>query len=50
VGGDVTILVRLAATIVEFDPRFEIMPGAKARGDVAAVQPHGAKFGKVVAE
>jgi alkyl sulfatase BDS1-like metallo-beta-lactamase superfamily hydrolase len=28
--GDVSILAKLAATMVEFDPRFEIMPGTKA--------------------
>lgn len=31
--GDITILARLAATMVEFDPRFEIMPGTKARAE-----------------
>jgi hypothetical protein len=30
VEGDVSILAKLAATMVEFDPRFEIMPGTKA--------------------
>ncbi len=29
--GDVSILTKLAATMVDFDPRFEIMPGTKAR-------------------
>ena len=29
--GDVGILKQLAATMVDFDPRFEIMPGTKAR-------------------
>jgi alkyl sulfatase BDS1-like metallo-beta-lactamase superfamily hydrolase len=28
--GDVSILAKLASTMVEFDPRFEIMPGTKA--------------------
>jgi hypothetical protein len=28
--GDISILAKLAATMVEFDPRFEIMPGTKA--------------------
>ena len=32
VEGDVTILAKLAATMVDFDPRFEVMPGTKARG------------------
>lgn len=31
VQGDVGILKKLAATMVDFDPRFEIMPGTKAR-------------------
>lgn len=31
VEGDVSILQKLAATMVDFDPRFEIMPGTKAR-------------------
>ena len=32
VQGDVTILKQLASTFVDFDPRFEIMPGTKAKG------------------
>jgi alkyl sulfatase BDS1-like metallo-beta-lactamase superfamily hydrolase len=32
VQGDVNILKQLAATMVDFDPRFEIMPGTKAPG------------------
>ena len=31
VQGDASILTQLASTMVEFDPRFEIMPGTKAR-------------------
>ena len=30
VEGDPTILAKLAATMVDFDPRFEVMPGTKA--------------------
>jgi alkyl sulfatase BDS1-like metallo-beta-lactamase superfamily hydrolase len=30
VTGDVSILAKLASTMIEFDPRFEIMPGTKA--------------------
>jgi len=30
VEGDVSILKKLASTMIEFDPRFEIMPGTKA--------------------
>jgi hypothetical protein len=29
--GDVGILAQLASTMLDFDPRFEIMPGTKAR-------------------
>src|SRR6478609_7082145 len=32
VQGDASILNQLASTMVDFDPRFEIMPGTKARG------------------
>jgi alkyl sulfatase BDS1-like metallo-beta-lactamase superfamily hydrolase len=32
VQGDVTILKQLASTLVDFDPRFEIMPGTRAAG------------------
>ena len=32
VEGDASILKQLASTMVDFDPRFEIMPGTKARG------------------
>ena len=31
VDGDVSILKELASTMVDFDPRFEIMPGTKAK-------------------
>jgi hypothetical protein len=36
--GDAGILKHLASTMVDFDPRFEIMPGTKARG-VEMVKP-----------
>ncbi|HEY6860641.1 MAG TPA: alkyl sulfatase dimerization domain-containing protein [Pseudolabrys sp.] len=32
VQGDASILNQLASTMIDFDPRFEIMPGTKARG------------------
>jgi hypothetical protein len=35
VEGDTRILKQLASTMVDFDPRFEIMPGTKAAGVVA---------------
>ena len=31
VQGDAKILKQLAATMIDFDPRFEIMPGTKAK-------------------
>ena len=41
VEGDVSILKKLASTMVDFDPRFEIMPGTKARKtDVAKADPY----------
>ncbi len=33
--GDVSLLAKLAATMVDFDPRFEILPGTRARGGAA---------------
>ena len=35
IDGDAGILKQLATTVVEFDPRFEIMPGTKARPPTA---------------
>ena len=32
VQGDASILKKLAATMVDFDPRFEILPGTKLAG------------------
>jgi len=40
VDGDVGVLVKLASTIVNFDPRFQIMPGTKVRE--IAIPPAGA--------
>ena len=50
--GDITILAKLAATMVEFDPRFEIMPGTKARADdeKAADAAFEAPVGAAIAE
>jgi alkyl sulfatase BDS1-like metallo-beta-lactamase superfamily hydrolase len=39
VDGDASILKQLASTMVDFDPRFEIMPGTKTRGVVAQEDP-----------
>jgi alkyl sulfatase BDS1-like metallo-beta-lactamase superfamily hydrolase len=36
VEGDASVLEKLASTFVDFDPRFEIMAGTKARGTVVA--------------
>ena len=37
--------------MVDFDPRFEIMPGTKARGPaVAHVDPYEAELGKAIPE
>ena len=49
--GDASILKQLASTMVDFDPRFEIMPGSKARTpEVAAVDPYEAVPGRIIAE
>ncbi|MBS0251188.1 MAG: MBL fold metallo-hydrolase [Proteobacteria bacterium] len=36
VDGDASILAKLAATMVDFDPRFEIMPGTHGKAEVVA--------------
>ncbi len=49
--GDVSVLAKLAATMVDFDPRFEIMPGTRgADVSVAATNPYEAVPEKVIAE
>jgi alkyl sulfatase BDS1-like metallo-beta-lactamase superfamily hydrolase len=51
VQGDVSILQKLAATMVSFDPRFEIMPGTKQRGaQVARNDAFEAVTGKTISE
>jgi alkyl sulfatase BDS1-like metallo-beta-lactamase superfamily hydrolase len=50
VEGDPAILAKLAATMVDFDPRFEVMPGTKQTAEVAAVDPFEALTGKTIAE
>ena len=51
VDGDVTILAKLAATMVDFDPRFEIMPGTKARKEnVQHAEAYEAVPGKSIPE
>ena len=48
--GDVAILGQLGALMVEFDPRFEIMPGTKGRTELAAVPAFGGDIGAAVPE
>ncbi|MCA9285268.1 MAG: MBL fold metallo-hydrolase [Phycisphaerales bacterium] len=51
VQGDVGILARLASTMVDFDPRFEIMPGTKGRTpQLAHADPYEAIPTKPIAE
>ena len=51
VSGDVSVLGKLASTMVDFDPRFEIMPGTKAReGQSAKIDPYRAIPGKSIPE
>jgi alkyl sulfatase BDS1-like metallo-beta-lactamase superfamily hydrolase len=40
VEGDASVLEQLASIMVDFDPRFEIMPGTKAGGVVAKEDPY----------
>ena len=50
VEGDVTLLAQLAATMVDFDPRFEILPGTLARTEIPAHGPYEAVPGRVSVE
>jgi alkyl sulfatase BDS1-like metallo-beta-lactamase superfamily hydrolase len=51
VEGDATILAKLGATMVDFDPRFPIMPGTQLRPtEVPAVDPYAVDFGGPVPE
>lgn len=51
VEGDVSVLGKLAATMVEFDPRFEILPGTKSRAsDIIKAKPYEAVPGKTIVE
>jgi hypothetical protein len=40
VEGDASILKQLASTMVEFDPRFEIMPGTRGKIVLAREDPY----------
>jgi alkyl sulfatase BDS1-like metallo-beta-lactamase superfamily hydrolase len=48
--GDIGILQRLASTMVDFDPRFEIMPGTKAGATVAKTDPYQVEPRQTIAE
>ena len=51
VEGDASILKQLASTMVEFDPRFEIMPGTKSKTVLAKEDPYEAEdIGQPIAE
>ncbi len=50
VQGDISVLAKLAATMVDFDPRFEIMPGTKAGSAVVKHDPYEAVTGTPAAE
>ena len=45
-----SVLQKLAATMVDFDPRFEIMPGTKIRGPVGHANPYEAVPRQSIAE
>jgi alkyl sulfatase BDS1-like metallo-beta-lactamase superfamily hydrolase len=48
--GDIGILGQLAALMVEFDPRFEIMPGTKMPSDEGVAEAFEAMVGAVIPE
>jgi alkyl sulfatase BDS1-like metallo-beta-lactamase superfamily hydrolase len=51
VDGDVSVLGKLAAAMVDFDPRFEIMPGTVARtAAVLHADPYEAVPGRSIPE
>lgn len=51
VQGDVSVLARLAAMMVDFDPRFEVMPGTKASpGGVAHADAYQAVPERIIPE
>jgi len=51
VEGDATILARLGATMVDFDPRFPIMPGTRLRGpELPEADPYEVQFGSAIPE
>jgi alkyl sulfatase BDS1-like metallo-beta-lactamase superfamily hydrolase len=50
VQGDVGILGRLAALMVDFDPRFEVLPGTRPAGQVARTDGYQATVGAPIPE
>jgi alkyl sulfatase BDS1-like metallo-beta-lactamase superfamily hydrolase len=50
VEGDVTVLAKLGAAMVDFDPRFEIMPGTKTLTQVAHADPYQALPERIIPE
>ncbi|MFO1090084.1 MAG: alkyl sulfatase dimerization domain-containing protein [Hyphomicrobiales bacterium] len=48
--GNLAVLAQLASTMVEFDPRFEIMPGTKAKMTVVTADPYEAEIGAPIPE
>ncbi len=50
IDGDASVLRKLAATVVEFDPRFEITPGAKPIAEREQIDPYEAVPRQTIAE
>ncbi len=48
--GDLSVLVQLAGLMVDFDPRFEIMPGSVARTEIPHAAALEAEIGGTIAE
>jgi alkyl sulfatase BDS1-like metallo-beta-lactamase superfamily hydrolase len=48
--GDLGVLGQLADLMVEFDPRFEIMPGTKTRTELAQAEPFEGDIGAAIPE
>jgi Alkyl sulfatase C-terminal len=47
VSGDVSVLKKLASTMIEFDPRFQIMPGTKSlAANVPKIDPYKVEVGE----
>jgi len=51
VEGDASILAKIGATMVDFDPRFPIMPGTQLRAtEIPEVDPYAVEFGAPIPE